>query len=722
MATLEKIRSKSVLLFTIIIVALLAFILGDFFNSGRSLFGPGDTVAKAAGAKVKFNDYQERAKKYSDMTKGQGVNPDEINQAAIRSLLLESLLDKEYDRMGITVTDKELSAFMTGPQTGQIVLQMIAQEMNIQPQAFLQMGFDSSSKILDAIKNPKKYGLSPDDANIFETAWVAVESKVDSQIRQQAYLNLLVGLFTANNIDAKTTYNDRNTTTTFNYVAQDYTTIPDDQVKLTDADYTILYNAHKGAFRLNQEKRYISYITVSMVPSETDRKNAETATQQLAQALQNDTTANPMATVRKFHGFSSKTAKFTRPMMAQDQDLRVLSFTIDSMAKGAVRQLPVLGTDYTVAKLLDITTGIDTVKFTAMPVADVNKLDSVLATVTLANIDSLAGPQSANQTMSLITNQFQLTEPMLKQFAQAPLNTITVITDSIQGPQGKQAVALIANVKHRSQAVPVYEVGYATYELTPSDATIKDLTQALTSFVGNNSTAAAFNKNAGKAGYQVMKALVSASDPIGNSAPGSMSAVKWAIDADKGQVSKVYSLTRPVAQNGSNQYLLAVALEETYDDDYIPATSQFVKNMLKDRVMADKKSKLAANKVKGTTLAEVAAALNTQPATASSMFADSNIAGIMGASPELIAAVAAAKPGTLVGPIKGNGQNYYIQVVESKTAGRPYNSAENRNNFYQRMAMPLVEQTPEGAILPSLQLLLGTEELTNNLLEFTPAE
>ena len=46
MATLEKIRSKSILLFTIIIVALLAFILGDFFTSGRSLFGNGTTVAK----------------------------------------------------------------------------------------------------------------------------------------------------------------------------------------------------------------------------------------------------------------------------------------------------------------------------------------------------------------------------------------------------------------------------------------------------------------------------------------------------------------------------------------------------------------------------------------------------------------------------------------------------------------------------------------------------
>lgn len=38
MATLEKIRSKSVLLFVIIIVALLAFILGDFLTSGRTYF------------------------------------------------------------------------------------------------------------------------------------------------------------------------------------------------------------------------------------------------------------------------------------------------------------------------------------------------------------------------------------------------------------------------------------------------------------------------------------------------------------------------------------------------------------------------------------------------------------------------------------------------------------------------------------------------------------
>ena len=52
MATLEKIRSKSVLLFVIIIVALLAFILGDFLTSGRTYFGSGMTVAQVGEKKV----------------------------------------------------------------------------------------------------------------------------------------------------------------------------------------------------------------------------------------------------------------------------------------------------------------------------------------------------------------------------------------------------------------------------------------------------------------------------------------------------------------------------------------------------------------------------------------------------------------------------------------------------------------------------------------------
>ena len=63
MATLEKIRSKSVLLLIIIGVALLAFVIGDFFTSGRTLFGTGTTVAKVNGKSIDIQEFQNQDRK-----------------------------------------------------------------------------------------------------------------------------------------------------------------------------------------------------------------------------------------------------------------------------------------------------------------------------------------------------------------------------------------------------------------------------------------------------------------------------------------------------------------------------------------------------------------------------------------------------------------------------------------------------------------------------------
>ncbi|MDE6927992.1 MAG: SurA N-terminal domain-containing protein, partial [Muribaculaceae bacterium] len=108
MATLEKIRSKSVILFVIIIVALLAFILGDFLTSGRTYFGTGDKMIEANGAQVKLNDLNAFREKQGER-KG---DPDQINQQDLNSLLVQKLFDKEYEDLGINITDSELSQAM----------------------------------------------------------------------------------------------------------------------------------------------------------------------------------------------------------------------------------------------------------------------------------------------------------------------------------------------------------------------------------------------------------------------------------------------------------------------------------------------------------------------------------------------------------------------------------------------------------------------------------
>ena len=63
MATLNKIRSKAGLLVVIIGVALLAFIVGDFLNSGHTFYAMNQNkVAVVNGTNIGVEEFQERVK------------------------------------------------------------------------------------------------------------------------------------------------------------------------------------------------------------------------------------------------------------------------------------------------------------------------------------------------------------------------------------------------------------------------------------------------------------------------------------------------------------------------------------------------------------------------------------------------------------------------------------------------------------------------------------
>ena len=113
MATLEKIRKKSVLLLVIIGAALIAFIIGDFLNSGRSIFGNATTVANVDGEKIDYMQYQQR---YSALTENnqqmRDTDPAIIQNQVLDQMIGEIFLNEEYDALGIDVSDSELSDYM----------------------------------------------------------------------------------------------------------------------------------------------------------------------------------------------------------------------------------------------------------------------------------------------------------------------------------------------------------------------------------------------------------------------------------------------------------------------------------------------------------------------------------------------------------------------------------------------------------------------------------
>lgn len=726
MAVLEKIRSRSVLLFTIIIVALLAFILGDFFNSGKSFFGPGDTVAKANGAKVSLQEYRTLYDQYSSQAKDQGVNNDLLEEQVIQTLLAQSLLDKECERLGISVTDATLSQVMLSPQTSNFVMGVFASKTGFDPQAFMQVGLVNTTAILDAVNNPAKYKLDAEMAARFKSAWAETETDIERQLKTQSYAQLLGGLFTASEIDAKALYNERNTTFSYSYVTKDYITVPDDKVKLNDEDYKAVYDQQMGRFRLNEDARYIHAIVVPIVPSAADIEAVNTEIRTLVAELSADTTGNPAAIVRAHKNFEYNSAKATKRdlLQVQDEAIRQLAYTIDSLAVGEVAQLPTLGNNYYTYKLISKSKGLDSITYTAYPVEKPDSLQATMARLTTANIDSLTrlvSPNLVDYTQSIATAPDE--DKFARFLETAPLNTLVAFNDTINGAP----TCAIVDVKKRASLVDVFELGIAAYRLMPSVETEKTLAQNLRNYVGKNGNAEAFVKNAGKASYAATPLLVSASNPLGDFAPNSMTVLKWAMNADKGAVSKVYTLNYPSGGNyGGGSYLLAVCVDDIFDEDYIPVTSAYVKENLKPIVLRNKKAQYVMDQFKGKkTLAEAAKAFGTDVKTTTGSF------GMNNNSPELLAAIAAAKPNTLVGPVKGASSVYYIQVNGNpQTAGRPYDYTENSQYFLQNnLAMqratlsqlyrnPMVNSTTIVSI-PNINLLMGDSRLTNNILEFT---
>ena len=116
MAALQSIRKRGTLLAVIIGVALLAFILGDFLNSGNALFGQSQyEMGKINGQTISYQEFSNKVNQKENFyriafnrSSLDGETTDQIREQAWEEIIREKGIGQNIKNLGIQCTGDEL--------------------------------------------------------------------------------------------------------------------------------------------------------------------------------------------------------------------------------------------------------------------------------------------------------------------------------------------------------------------------------------------------------------------------------------------------------------------------------------------------------------------------------------------------------------------------------------------------------------------------------------
>ena len=708
MATLEKIRSKSVFLIVVIGVALLAFIIGDALTNSRNILGDNTTVAKVGGAKIDFTDYQRKREelnnRFEEMRRS---NPQQaamydsqaIPQMALDQLIQEQMVLDAADKVGIQVTGNILRYYMIDQpmQTAELgnVMTML-QQTGVKVQDVKQA--------YEIIFNPQRNGLTASQAEPLQRAWLVAEEAAKKQIKQMIYGRALQGTIRANELDKKALYADQTTSMDVDYAFLPFGKLDEKKYPVTDQEIQDRYNKEKSRFLVEEPTRDISFIAVDVAPSANDVQ----VSKDLAAATLNDMRSNEKLS----KDLKNKGVSVSRHTALMSSLPAVMKDSLNAMQDGGVRIMSNNQNGFSIVKLISTKSEIDSICLNIVyaPTQELGK--------------KILGELNAGQPLDSITKQYsnQGMQVQSKQGihlfnAQGRTNALSESQlDSLRNSGGRYIKledgaqgTVLAQLEGQGSPVEVVEFDEATYTLAPSNKTKNDARTKLEKFLSANNSAKKFNANAAKSGYQVQKYTITASTPAIPRFPGaqqyfpdSRQVVRWIMmDGKTDEVSHIYDSNDP-----THPMMYAVAIDDAYDE-YIPVTNKQVRELLTKEIRAEKAGKALmaqyGNNAKQG-VANAAAAMNVEVKTVDKFrfgpgtgIADYNVVGQIAGSKVGNSVITSGLEGVYVYQVKGvNKEGEYNKEI-SKQFDQPY--------------MQFININP-------VRMLQGTKKLKNNIYKF----
>ena len=660
MTTLQRIRNHGVILLIVVGVAMLAFILGDFLNSGSSFFNRSrENVGVIAGHKVHYTEYEAAKDQLTEVYKIESGSNDineelgmQIRSQVWQMMLMDYTLREQAQAIGMDVTAEELSNLCIGENPHQLITQRRA--------FYDETGKFNRFALINFLNSLAQEPETQEQAANMQQAknyWLYWENAVRLTHMQDKYVNLLSQLLTANPLDAKYAFDARQTTVNVEFVQQPFFAVADSLVKVTDADIKKLYNAQKEQYK-RTPNRSLVYVGFPIEPSEADFSEVE----KLMKTLENDfQTKEDVATIVNSNSdilydgrdYSETTIPAEYKEFAFGKGVK----------KGQYTELTFANDTYSMARIME---------------CGYSKPDSVKL-VLVANGEG---------TEDVELGWFQASE-LQKTIADPAFAGKKGSTFTVSSGMGEQTF----KIADKSNPTPKVKLAILSRKVTPSSKTYGILYNEAKQFIVNNNSIDSLRQSAQELGLSVTPvfALDANADKV-NDLKNSRPIVRWAYEATVGDLSDVFEC--------GNQFVVA-ALTEINDGEY--RTLNEVRAELQMQALADKKADYIINQLNGVTTLEAAAELfDAEVQSAEGISLASYRLGAAGVEPAVIGAALALESNTTSAPVKGNMGVYMVRIGEKTVAEGELNAEQEIQQLNMRtsysapyQAIALIEENAE---------------------------
>ena len=594
MSIIQNIRERGAwIIFTIIVIALVAFILQD--GVGRQNRGSNtNTLGTVNGEEIKKADFEEKVEIQVQNYAAQGIKREQIIGFLWNQEVDLLLFKSEQEKLGITVGNKELNDVLFGNEspfkqeftdraTGEF-------KVNDARQAIAQL---KKSKNADQIKQIEKFSIAP-----------SIENR-----QRRKYQALVIKGIQFPKWLADKEFTESNAISNISYVSVPYNSIIDSTIKVSNDEVSAYLKENEAAYQVEETSRNISFVVFSAAPSQNDTINAYNQIASLKEGLRTATDVSSyLNKVGSDNVFYNSYLSKNRIQVPQKD-------SILSLPVGGVFGPYVDGKNFTIAKVVGTTQWPDSTSVRHILIATTNPQngqqikDDSLAKKLADSISIAIRGGASFEALCQKYSDDQGSKPTggkIEMFPQAQM-TPAFNDFSFANPVGTKQVVKTefgyhyVEILKQTPKVPSYKIAYLSKPLLPSTETINAASTAAAQFATASTDLKSFNSNAVKANKQALPATNIKENDFSIQGIGETRAmVRWVYEKSVNDVSEPFE----VADN----YLVAIiSSEDKKGLMSVDAARPQVEGIIRDQ----KKAATIKSTLKGSSLEAYAAAGKT---------------------------------------------------------------------------------------------------------------